>query len=104
MEIKLGEINEDKDHIEHAEQLLNKVSYRFYTMNIDQDGNTCMTIDQFLNDTFSSNENNSMLIPNNETDLMIFFLIGDIKGLFQVIYRSGHDSSFCMLCKCTPKV
>ena len=73
-------------------------------MNIDQNGNTCMTIDQFRNVAFSSNENNSFPVANNETHLMIFFLIRDIKGVFQLIGRSGCNSSYCMLCKCRPKV
>lgn len=73
-------------------------------MNIDQNGNTCMTIDQFRNVAFSSNENNSLLVANNETHLMNFFLIRDTKGVFQLIGRSGCDSSYCVLCKCRLKI
>ena len=58
-----------------------------------------MTIDQFRNVTFSSNENNSLPVANDEMHLMIFFLIGDTKGAFQLIGRSGYDSSCCMSCK-----
>ena len=83
MELKLGEINEDKDRIEYVEHLLNKVSYGFDTMNIDQDGNTHMTTDQFRNAAFSSNENNSIPIPNNETNLMNFFLLCMQKEYFK---------------------
>ena len=73
LELKLDEINEDKDRLENIEEVLKKTSCRFNLMSIDQNRNTHMNIDQFRNVAFSSNENNSLPVANNETRLMIFF-------------------------------
>ena len=32
-----------------------------------------------------------------------FYLIGDTKGLFQLLGRSGFDSSYCLFCQSRPK-
>ena len=35
--------------------------------------------------------------------LLQFYLIGDTKGVFQLLGRSGYDSSYCVFCKCRSK-
>ena len=63
-------------------------------MSIDkEEGNTRMTLDQFQNATFASNNNNNADISNTKTHLLKFYLIGDMKGNFQILGRSGYDSS-----------
>ena len=52
LELKLGEINEVKDRIEHAQQLLIKLSHGFNYMKIDNNGDAHVTLDEFNNATF----------------------------------------------------
>ena len=97
LEIKLGEINEEKDKIEFIEQLMSKISSSLGELNINPRGDFYMSISNLDSITFSSEKLNSDYI------LMKFFLIGDLKSLFQTLGRAGYDSSYCLFCKCRPK-
>ena len=63
-----------------------------------------MTLDQFQNATFASNHNNNTAIPNKKMCLLKFYLIGNVKGNFQILRRSVYDSSYYMLWNCGPNV
>ena len=95
-ELKIWEINEDKDKMEHLEVLLRKTSHGPRLMGINKEGDCCMSIDSFNNIELST--------MNDSTKHHIkLFLIGDLKGLFQIIGRIGFDSSYCLYCNCRPK-
>ena len=93
LELKLGEINEVKDRIEHVQQLLIKLSHGFNNMKIDNNGDAHVTLDEFNNATFSSGNDNNQSLATNTLFLLKFYLIGDIKGVFQILGRNGYDSS-----------
>ena len=55
-----------------------------------------MSITDQHNITFTSDyDMNSILIK--------FYIIGDLKALFQVLGRDGYDSLYCLYCKCKSK-
>ena len=65
-------------------------------MNVNKKGDCCMSMSDLKEVAFSSN-------MSNISFLIKFYLIGDTKGLFQMLGRSGHDSCYCLLCQCRPK-
>ena len=81
-----------------CEGTVNKISYGLDAMSIGkEEGSTHMTLDQFQNATFASNHNNNTAIPNKKMCLLKFYLIGNVKGNFQILRRSVYDSSYYML-------
>ena len=97
LELKLGEINQEKDKIEFLVELLKKISHGFDAMNVSDEGNTCLSADDLNNAAFTSDNSNENEIEGNRTHPMNFFLIGDTKGVFQMLGRNGCDSSHCVL-------
>ena len=100
LELKLGDINEVKDTIECVQQLLIKLSHGFNNVKIGNNGDAHVTLDEFNNTIFSSGDDNNQSLATNKLFLLKFYLIGDIKGVFQILGRNGYDSSYCMFCKC----
>ena len=72
-------------------------------MKIDNNGDAHVTLDEFNNATFSSGDKNNQSLATNKLFSLKFYLIGDIKGVFQILGRNGYDSSYCMFCKCRPR-
>ena len=71
--------------------------YRHLCCNNAED-NFCMSISESTNVTFS-------LTAANENFMLIkHFLIGDIKALFQLAGRNGHESKHFLFCKCRQTV
>ena len=66
-------------------------------MSVDDNGNCHMSIDDLKNVAFSKESSSDYVYH------VKLFLIGDLKGLFQIVGRNGHDSSYCLWCKCRPK-
>ena len=100
IEIPIGEINEEKDKMECLTPLMSKICFGLDSLNMNEDGNAHMSIDNFNNVSFLSNR---LVNANHNTCLMKFYIIGDLKGMFQLLGRNGHDSSYCLWCKCRPK-
>ena len=46
LEIKLGEINHEKDKMEYVEQLIRKINYGSENMNVSEEGDACMRLDE----------------------------------------------------------
>ena len=73
-----------------------KKSYGLVRMNVNAEGYCCMSISELTNMKFLST-------ATNENWMLIkFFLIGDIKGLFQLAGVNRCDSKYCLFCKCRP--
>ena len=90
-ELKLGEINEEKDKIDFIIELLKKLYIGLTEMNIKR-GDCYMSITDQRNITFTSDyDMNSTLIK--------FYTIGYLKALFRVLGRDGYDYSYCLYCK-----
>lgn len=73
LEIKLGEINEEKDNIDYIEQLIRKILSSFTEMKINKEEDTFMLI----------NTNNVVTYCNERTESSICFqlyIIGNTKG------------------------
>ena len=59
---------------------------------------------ELQNASFASNVNDNSFNEAESTAYKLkLYLIGDAKGIFQTLGRSGYDSSYCMFCKCRPK-
>ena len=67
-------------------------------MSINAEGDCCMSVFELTNVTFSSTGTNANCI------IIKFFLMGDVKGLFQLAGRNGYDSKYCLFCKCRPTI
>ena len=98
LEINIGETNEEKDKIEFVKELLIKISYELVRMNINAEGNCCMSVSELTNLTFSST------VTNENCMFIEFFLTGNIKRVFQLVDRNTHDSSYFLFCKCRQTV
>ena len=71
--------------------LMSKISFGLESLNMNKDGNACMSVDNLNNASFSSNR---IVDTNHNMHLMKFYIIGDLKGMFQLLGRNGHDSSY----------
>ena len=100
IEIPIGEINEEKDKLECLMPLMSKIFFGLDSLNMNADGDACMSIDDFNNKSFLSNR---LVNANHKSCLMKFYITGDLKGMFQLLVRNGFDSSYCLWCKCRPK-
>ena len=89
-------MNEAKDKIEFATELIKKISYGLTTMNINSESDCHVSVSDLSNLTFTSTT------ASDDWVLIKFFLVGDIKGLFQLVGRNCYDSSHCMCCKYRP--
>ena len=65
-------------------------------MGINNEGVCYMSFDAFNNADYSS-------ISDSNKYHIKFFLIGDLKGLFQIVGRSSFDSSYCLYYDYRPK-
>ena len=74
LELKIGEINEEKDKIEYLEELIKKVSPGLRIININKKGDCYVNISQLKDVTYNSTAlENAILIK--------FYLTGDTKGI-----------------------
>ena len=67
-------------------------------MKINEEGDCYMSLDNLRKVTFSKERSTS-----GQCYWMKFYIIGDIKGEFHLIWRSGFNSSYCLYCQCRPK-
>ena len=98
LEIKISEINEDKDNIDYIEQLIKKISSELDQIKINKEGDCYMSSNDLHEVNFSKEHSTS-----GQCYWMKFYIICDIKGEFQLIRRSGFDSSYCLYCQYQPK-
>ena len=70
-------------------------------MKMTSEGNTCISLDDMRNMSRMQVSPNAPLSTNIYK--VEFYLIGDTKGLFQLLGRSGFDSSYCLFCQSRPK-
>ena len=73
------------------------MSHGLREMEINNEGYCRMSFDAFNNVKCASTS-------DSDKHHVKFFLIGDLKGLFQIVGRSGFDSSHCLCCDCRPKM
>ena len=90
LEVKLGETNEEKDSIDYLKPLLERTNYGLTGINADDNGNCYMSTDGLKNDAFSKESSSDCVCH------VKLFLIGDLKGLFQIVDHNGHNSSCCL--------
>lgn len=97
LEIKIGEINEEKDNVDCVEQLISKISYGLDQMKINEEEDCSMSLENLHQVTFLKENSTS-----GKHCRMKFHEIDNIKGEFQMIGRSGFDSSYSLRWKCRP--
>ena len=98
VEVKLGEINQEKDKLEYLKPLIKKISFSLDSMKINTEGNAIMSIDNLKTISFVSNDNET----SDTKYLCKFYLIGDLKSLFTLLGRDRYDSKYCLYCSCKP--
>jgi len=97
LEIKLSKINEEKNNSEYTEILIQKISNGIQKMNVNSSRDYYINLHDFNNITFSKQR------ENNNQNTIKFYLIGDLKSLFQLVGRSKYDYSYYLYCKYKPK-
>ena len=91
LETKIGEINEEKDKFEVLKVLISKINYGLDSLKISIDGDCCVSMDSLQNISF---RNNKSINKNENIHLVKFYMIGDLKGMFQLLGRNNCDSSY----------
>ena len=79
---------------------MSKLNFGLDYLNTKVDGYCCMPID-CLN--IMSFYDNKIIIENSAMCLMNFFIIGDLKEMFELLGKNNFDSSYFLWCKCIPK-
>ena len=100
-ELKLGEINEDTDGLEHIEEMIKEISCPLVDMKMSNEWNAVMLLYELRNTSYATTTSTDALTSGNY--LIKFCIIGDAKGALQLAGRSGFDYSYCVFCKCRPK-
>ena len=101
IEVKIGEINDEKDKIEYLTELLKKINIGLTEMNIDITTGNCFTT--FHPDGAIQFSKHIILLSDCTSLVTNFHVVGDLKALFQISGRDGYDGCYCLYCKAKSK-
>ena len=87
--------------MECIEKIIKKMSCTLVDIKISNEGNAVMLLDELRNISYATTTSTDAF-PSG-TYLLKFCIVGDAKGTFQLVGRSGFYSSPCIFCKYTPK-
>ena len=85
--MKLGEISQQKDKIEFLESILNNISFSLSSVKINEEEYWYLSIESLNNLMF-------LLEGDEIKHLLKFYVICDVKDLFQIVGRYSYKSLF----------